>query len=672
MLAACGDNGTSPVSAAHLDVSVKNVSAPYMTVQPDGSPVVMCDVTFHVVSNGTDGARWSRGLMRWYVGKDRSAPVDSSALTGEDLQAFFSAGDLPAGSAADGVFEISSGIPFGGTLDIAYMGTRDSREHHASASFTCGPESKPDAAPPTVAVRVVTPETEILEPGDTIVLRLTAASNVGLWRTLVGISGPCETHQIFNDQLLSSVVHDVKLVLPASCSLNAPITATGAALDALAIETDVSVPTTRFIVDRTPPTIRAWQDRPGNFGGAGTTELPEAGGEFFVGESVQLYATLRDNRAMRAIIWEIQPFGARDSLSLDGDSVRAFRFGIPIKSEWGSSFQLRLYVRDESGNTSPVLESAPGVFTVRPAANLPTTTVGGVPVNAGGHAMIHDARSDRLFVMYPDAARILVYSATTLALQQTIQLPSNSMDFDVAEGGDTLFAALAGFNPGLALVDLTGTTPRVESVDLGATNLGTVWAVRILAGGHVLVQADAPGRRLLELDRATLAIRDRTSEASSELGPRLPDRTMTWLHGSDATGSPCTRRFDALTDTFSACGPAIPTGILTTSSHGDVVLVDGSLYDSSFNRLRDVAFPNAAWAWRGKSVLSPDGTTVYRGYEHGVVRARASDGAILDLIPLPYAPDWLTISEDGATLFALEWPGYRYPATLRLSRISPR
>ncbi|NUQ19588.1 MAG: hypothetical protein HOQ09_01375 [Gemmatimonadaceae bacterium] len=676
LLAACGDNGTSPLPIPHLEVSVGSISPAFITTTTStGNPTVTCKVTFHVVSNGTDKAYLSRGMMRWYMGKDRAIPVDSSPLTGKDLQAFFGSTELPRGSTADAPFEITAGIPFGAVLDLAYVGTKYSRERHTTTRFTCGPESTPAATPPTVGVSLVTPETQILQPGDTILLHLAAASNVGLWRTLAGIAGPCETHKIFNEADAASATRDVKLVLPASCSLNAPITVTGAALDALAVETDVSVPTTRFIVDRRPPTIRAAHDLPGNFGGAGTAEFPRAGGEFFAGESMKLHYTIADNHALRALVWEIQPFGARDSLLFADDSMISSAVDIPMRAEWGS-FQMRVFVRDASGNVSPVLESAPGAFVVRPAATLPTTTVI-APVGSTIDGMVYDARSDRLFVMQAGLSRMLVYSAATLALQQTIALGLVPADFDVTEGGDTLFVSSLGYSGELRMFDLTGATPRSQQIPLGLKLGGQMGGVRALANGKVLLEASefnsTPAWRLLEIDRATLAVRDRSAEGSSALGARSYDRNVVYLTGSDASGATCSRRFDALSDSFGACAAAAPYGRMTTTTSGDAVLVGGSLFDQSFNLLRNIAFPNAAWAWRGQSVISPDGAVVYRGYEHGVVRARASDGAVLDLIPLPYPVERLAISADGSTLFAAQWPAYyNNVPPLRISRISLR
>ncbi|NUO65741.1 MAG: hypothetical protein HOQ26_04090 [Gemmatimonadaceae bacterium] len=671
-VAACGDNGTSPLPLPHVELSVSSVSPPSLTTDAYGNPAIMCNVAFHVVSNGTDGARWSRAVLRWYIGKDRSAPVDSSMLSGDDLQAFFSAGDLPTGSTADGAFVISAGIPFGGVLDVAYMGTRDSKERHAVAPFTCGPESTPAATPPTVTATIVTPETAILEPGDTIVLRLTAASNVGLWRTLVGISGPCEAHQIVNDALAPSVVHDVKLVLPASCSLNAPITVTGAALDALAIETDVSVPTTRFIVDRTPPTIRAAHDLPGNFGGAGTAEFPAAGAEYFAGQSVRLHYTIADNHALRALVWEIQPFGARDSVLFSDDTMLARVVDIPIRPEWGS-FQMRLFVRDASGNVSPVLESAPGAFVVRPSATLTTTTVT-LPDQGPADRLIYDDRSDRLFVLQSDQSRILVYSGSTLALLRKIQFGFTPGDFDITDGGDTVLVSPAGYSGELTLVDISGDTPRQESIPLGLATAAQMGAVRLLANGHILVMASqfgvVPPWQLLEVDIATHAVRNRSIDGASVLGPRSADRSVAYLSGTDVYGASCNRRFDAATDSFSACVSTTASGAMSTSANGDLVLVDRSLYDRSFGLRRNMAFPNAAWSWRGSPLLSPDGQTVFRGYDAGIVRSGTSDGAVVDLIPLPYAAQQLAASADGSTLFAAQMKVYYYNPTPKLSRIS--
>ena len=662
LLAACGDNGVAPGDFPRLQLSVTSVSEPTVQATYDGAQIISCDVEFHLVSLGHATVRWTGGMLRWYAGKDRSTPVDSTPLRADEVQSLVGAYALASGETADPTLRISASVPYGGVLDIAYVGGKMNTAQHVSAPFTCGPAPSTNHTPPTVSVRIVTPEETILQPGDQIVLHIDAASATGLWQTLVAISGPCEVHQLFNEQLHTSASHDVALTITGPCSLNTPLTVTAAALDAVEVETVVSQPTTRFLVDRTPPTLMVEYHPPGTAWG---DWFSISGGVYFVGESIKFGVDASDNNALRAVVWELPGTGVRDSL-LVADTTRSWaQYAIPVRAEWGT-FGLRIFARDTRGLESPAKTSADGAFSVYPSANLPVTTItfANEPLTVR-----HDSRSNRLFVLAGNG--VDVRSASTLALEKRIPLEYTPGSMDVVAGGDTIFVA-PSYGSQLTMIDLAPATPQLATIArTDGSPFQLVTNVFVMSNGHVLVLED---RDLVDVDRATLATRVRTDAVAHGYGVRSSDRNVLYVISRGADDVWCTQRYDAASDAFAPCSsaPYDDNGGISTDASGDRIALGYSVWDASLTaKLRRLRPPNQPpeAIYFLPAQLSFDGTELYMPYNSSIVRARVSDGAIVDRIPLPFGANPMWLAEDGSAVFVKEAV---FPGPWRIARVSLR
>ena len=659
VLAACGDNGVAPGDFPRLELSVTSVSEPTVETTYEGAQYIRCDVDFHLQSFGHATASWTGGMIRWYAGKDRATPVDSTPIAADELQSLIGWPALAGGEHADMSLRISASVPYAAVLDIAYVGGKVSRPQHTSAPFTCGPSVPANHTPPTVSVRIVTPEETILQPGDAIVVHLEASSPIGLWQTLVAVSGPCEAHQLFNEQMHTSTSRDVMLTITGPCSLNTPLTVTGAALDALEGETDVSQPTTRFLVDRTAPTLYVEYHPPESAWG---DWFSIGGGTYFVGDSIKFGVDAFDNNELRAVFWELPGAGARDSLLVWGSTRSWHEYAIPVRAEWGS-FALRIFARDAQGVESAAKASAADAFTVHPSTVLPVTSV---RFTDEPLMIRHDARSNRIFVLA--GSGIDVRSATTLALQQRIAFEFTPGSMDVVDGGDTIFVG-ANYGPLVTMVDLTGASPRVSTITrTDGTPFRYVTNLFAMSNGRLLVIENGD---VVEVDRATLATRVRTDAVAHGMGERSADRNVLYVTARDANGVWCTQRYDVASDRFAPCttAPYDDNGGFTTDAAGDRVALGYSVWDADLTTmLRTLRPPNqpAEARYFLPAHLSLDGTMLYVPYNAGVVRERVSDGAIVDRIPTPFAagPSWL--AEDGSALYVKEAV---YPGPWRVGRI---
>jgi hypothetical protein len=661
---ACGDS-TGPGLSLDVEVSVTRVDPPHIGEEADGSPLIRCGIALRAVARGSGSALWEGATFRWFVGKNATL-IDTAVVSAAEIRDSWGNTQIDAGETQESEWAISAGVPFTLRIDYRYRRSGAGAAHTASVSFTCGPTISATAAPPAITALSVQPAGGETEPGQLVTVAYSATSEVGLWATMAELSGACDVRALYAERLEKSVTRTVTFPLSSSCQLATPLVVTVYALDAAVQESSRQATTQLTLVDRTPPQVTPLFFPP--TGGSATTEIA---GEYFTGDSLYLIFNASDNYALKALVWEILPFGFRDSVIVSGPSAGPW-LKIPIREEWTGPIQLRLYARDAAGLTSDAVTSAPGAITVSPTVVLPTawTTVPGEI-----REFVIDAPRGVVYLLQSNQSRVAVLSTANMTVTRTIATPVIATDLDLSPGGDSLILALP-VRGALGVIDLRQSTPDVTLIpiaDLDTALNQRPFHVRVARNGKAFValQGSNPSAWALhEVDLVTGTQRRRTDAGDGGfvgggILERSHDRSVIVLNG----GPNLFQRYDATLDRF---GPQRSASVYdwrpSVDKMGVHIAIGLDIYGETLLYLRRVRAPILGGVPR--TALSADGEYLYIIlWNHGIVRSRVSDGMMIDRTPNPISPDVIRTSADGAMLITAE--GFAREQT-KISRIDLR
>lgn len=648
IIAACGD-GTGPANELDVSVGVDWVTGPNFNQAPESGNRVACDVGLHAIATGSGKATWGAATFKWFAGKDRSAPVDSSVAPAVDVRRGWRDSSIVVGRRQTATWTLWAAVPFSGAIDFHYR-VGGGPERTASLAFDCGPAIPASATPPSIPNITAQAPSGALEPGGLVTVDFTAISAIGVWRTAVLVSGPCEVYREFDERFETTVKRSATLQLPTNCELGAPVDVTVYVTDAALDRRARQVPSSYTLVDVTRPWIR------------GAT-APRPTGPYFTGDTIDFVVTAGDNHVVKSIVWEARPFGVRDSiLSPAGGSDVKIR--IPVRPGWSGPIELRYFARDVAGLASDTIVSAPGSMTIYPGVDRPTTSM---TLDDSGDLIdgeVVDLARGVAYLRQPLSRRIAVVSLASMQVVSTIPLAPYPADMDLTAGGDSLLVALPELQA-LGIIDLRRPDRRLEllTVDLVAgypvPARWTASEVRALANGKafLLVAIEFGPRLLLEVDLATGAQRVRF-----EAGPegsigggfveaaaltRSPDGSAMAVRRSN-----CVERYDGATDRFGPCVQPQTLGIVTSAdASGQRFSIGLDVYDAAWHHVQRVGMlPPGSGA---VSALTLDGRELFFAYGRGIVRASAVDGRILDRQLLPVRPSRVRMSPDGKSLIVV-------------------
>ncbi len=648
-VSACGDS-TGPAAASSIDVlvTVTQVLGPNFSTDADSAPKIDCGLDVQAVARGSGKATWQDATVRFYAGQDRSHTVDSASVTASDVQSSWGDAEISAGQTRTSTWTFTAGLPFGVAIEYRYRPAGTGPVKSSTVSFTCSPTVPANAPPPVVsAVTARDVPSGGLQPGETLVLEYSAASQAGLWATVVLLSGPCDMHRVFAEHLQPSVTRTVRLLLPVDCKLGVPLHVTVAAFDAALQEDGRDLGTAISLVDRTPPGLELTLFSPtqGRFQPGDGFE-----GDYFVGDTIFFMFGAWDNYALRALVWEVWPAGFRDSVITTGTSAGPF-IKVPVRSEWVGPIQLRFYVRDAAGLTSDTLKSTPDSLRVSPTIQRPTveTTLSSQLMN-----LEIDAKRGVLYVVPSWGENLIVLSASTLAASSPISIPTRPWSLELSTSGDSLLMTFPSLHA-LGIVDLRQASPSAVLIPVTSldTTLGQrLGQLRVAVNGKALLPLEgmtSAAYTLLEVDLRTGAQHIRTDAGDNgwvggvALARSFDHATMVLMSGPALS----MQRYDAATDAFgphlSARSPWAPS----VDGTGQRINVGLDIYDGSLQFLRRVR--SAVGDGVPARALSVDGAYLYQGIR-GMVRARVSDGLLQDRSPAPFVPDLIRVSADGTLL----------------------
>lgn len=661
-IAACGDS-TGPALQSKIAISVADLDGPVISETPSGQAVIRCEMTFEAMASGRGHAVWQDATFKFFVGTDRQTPVDSVGVPPWEVQEAWGDTALVAGTQAESRWFFESGAPFAVTADFRYLPAPGAAPATASVRFECGPAVPANSAPPVITELTLTPAGDSLEPGGQLIVSYRATSAVGIWATAVELTGACEAFLEFSEHLSTSVARSEAIRIPSGCNLRVPITVNVYAADA-ALRVVTRGVVGPLIVDHTPPRLVA-----------ATLLRPEGantlGAIRFAGDSLAFAAIAEDNNGLSAIVYELMPGGRRDSVTAAGATFSATPLKVPLPADASGFVQVRIYARDRAGNTSPAVTTVLDEIRVLPTIERPT--IHATLFDGGLTDIVVDDVHGFIYALRWNGTTVTVVSTQTLAITRTIELPYVVASVDFTPSGDTLIVT---GGQGLTVIDLRAATPVVTEIPLPSDPpLRTVRAV-VLGNGKAYVavtNALSSVQRLLEVDLATGQARTRSEPAAANGNviasamQRSPDRTVLAFNG----GQNHFWRYDVRTDQFTLGGAVPWTGVVPSLDRGGqhtAIWLD--IYDASLAFERRVESVYGSTTWPVPSTLAADGEYLYHlgppGSMRSIMRARVSDGVLLDRIVNPFPGDIVRVASDDSFLVIGSGPSVARLSLVRL------
>lgn len=647
---ACGD-ATGPGSPVVVAVHVEQFRGPSLRYTPDSEPTIGCGADVRATATGSGTATWLRATVDFFGDKGGKRLLGTATFPDSDVQSAWGQPDIAAGESQRSRISAAASEPFHAVVHYSYR-PGSGPIQSADLDIDCGPAIPADTPAPSVTALAVQSDTSPLQPGGTLRISYTATSTVGLWETIVRMTGPCDVKQVLPDSLKRSITRTVRIPIPAGCRLGIPIGVSVAPEDAAFQSSTRALPTGIVLVDRTPPVIDPLFFTPD--GVAGT----ELSGVFFGDDSIHELFNASDYGGLSAVVWEFLPSGVRDSLLVTGLSTLS-ETAISIPAGVTGPIQLRVFARDAAGLTSDtVTVGQGGGAVVYPALDLRTRSA---TISGEVRDVAIDTRRGLLYLLQTNQKRIAVLALSSMSVTAMAPMPFPVTRMDLMPSGDTLVVLFPG-QGALGIIDLKQSTLQPAVVPLTAYDTAATSSappdLRTAANGKIFVSLPGSGPNtstLLEVDPSTGVQRIRTDAGSSGIigsGAMTGslDHSVVLLTG----GATYDQRYDAGTDQFGA-QQSFPSGAgnISVDADGSRVAIDLDVFDASLHFLRTVNSPVGP-AEVPVTALSAAGDVVYQILWPGVVRSRVADGAILDRIANPIRPNMLRASADGTLLVTIE------------------
>ena len=641
--AACKD-ATGPRSSLSIALSVTGVDGPHIADEPDGSASLECVVGIRATASGAGSAAWVGATIRYFVGVSGEPPVDSVRMTASELRQAWGGPTIGANSVLNSVFTFVAPYPFGATIDYEFRPDDTKNVEKVSATFHCGPEVAKNAPAPSISPLEVTPVGGVLQPGGQVDVTFQATSTVGIWQSLVVLDGGCEVQQLFAERLATTVLRGARLTIPTDCSPGESLIVSVYVLDAGLREESRTLGNALPILDNTAPTLTPVLLSP--FSPGVSTPLE---GTFFTGDTLLVQFNAADNHRLAWIVWEVTPFGLRDSVSRMARGAEPL-VKIPVPDSWSGPFTLRLVARDSSGRETTV-ESAPDAMQVLPTA---TATMLVDTIQSDPADMILDIPRDRIYIMQSLQDRVAAFSLTTLQPVWTVPLNGHPRDMDITVDGDLLLVATT--IPQLTVIDLRQSTITGVEVPLALDPALNQYSsdVAALADGRVLITLGSfsqgiTANHMHEIDMNSGAQRRRTDVTEDGIV-----RGSTMRRSDDGrrvfvSSNVGARTYDLSTDTFSPEIGQRLTIYSSTDATGSHVAIGLGVFDGNLSPIRTLDdLPGETLT---ASQISPSGANVAHAWQHrGIMVANTSDGRMMYRLTIPFAISQMRFTPDGKVL----------------------
>jgi hypothetical protein len=640
-------NGPDPLT--QVSVAVESVTVLEVSRE---APGIACGIWFAGTATGSDPKErtiWRDATARFYYGIERVTTDDTLVIAAGDVFTEWAGGFGPGERKTAG-WAFSAFAPFTVEVDFTYVHPPDDEKaipQHAVVRADCGPRVAPGTAGPTL--EIVSFESDFAQPGSQIVVTFEASSAAGLWATGALLRGEndgpeeCRSQTLRAAELVPTIRRSFALAVPAQCPLNRPVSvevfAYDAALQGIVRGRDFNV------VDASRPTMYFTafppdEDRP----------LPNQTlyGIFFAGDSLRFDFFIHDNVALQSLAWEALGTGASEVLPLQGKSFVQTHW-IHVRPSWVGARGLRFVLTDAAGLQS-TLESD-SYFYVYPTVSHPILEGA---VQGDVDDLVIDEKRQVLYLLQGGDRRIAVLSASTLAVQGTIALPTYASSMDLTPSGDSLLVALPEARA-FAVIDLREASPSAQTVALGILDPTLVQepkSVRTTANDRAFISVWGGGaaNRLVEVNLLTGQQRFRDDAGNDGivrdgLLARSGDFSRLFVNEGGIL-----QAYEAQADLF---GPRkqTPIGIAVSDYAGQHVAVAWRIFNRDLDPLADIESEYFT-AFLGS--FGPDGKFLYHGRRQSVMRTRSSDGELLDRFVSPFPVGLTRVNGDGSVLFAVE------------------
>jgi hypothetical protein len=476
-----------------------------------------------------------------------------------------------------------------------------------------------DPLPPDVTALDATPI--VLLPTDTVTVTYSAHDAVGVWWTVVRISGAFNATDSVDHAFVKQVTRSVRIQVPASAPMGSTFTVKVIAADpALHLDSAATPPVQ--VTDVVPPSVNA------------VATGPEPVLTLVANDTLQLVVNATDNYKLGWVGYRLgPPASLRDSVAITTTNASQ-HFTVIAAPAWIGSQTVTAFARDSMGHLT---ETALGTATVVRGVRRPTFVF---PLNNWVPELAYDSSRDVVYFSDPDAERVSIFSLATKSFASPIELFSRPLGLDLTTGGDSLLVALR-LSTSLAIINLQNRQVDTVTLPLNLNLNPGLDRVRVMANGKALVTTVYTGVGAGELWEYDLITQSRRKRTDAGFGGQTTGVVPMARAGNgsrlllilDNNCCPETGHvYVTATDTIAITGPTANRfgPRVSADESGSLFLVDESLFDGSLNLLR--TFTSSTYNLGGSSALSPDGLSAYLGIDFGYLKARTTDGVVVDTV----------------------------------------
>jgi hypothetical protein len=625
----CRDAAAPPPLGVRIDIDSTHVGVFY---GEHGVPFVGCTFALKATANGIGRARWTGAQAELFQGVDRTQTAETFTLDSASTAAAWAADTLATAQVEHSLWYARGPLPFEMTVTFGFAPV-GGQPAEASTRVRCGDIPPSNPIGPSLDHLELQPHNDSWQPGQTIHGQYHVSSSQPLWLSDLLVTGGVSSEALTAQYPQRSIDATFDVPIPSDAVLGDPVVVTVYAVNEFGQEVEQSI-ATNPVADKQAPIlrIRPWDPYQRECGAVSAT-VP--GGTFFTGQELSFCLSASDNGQLAHLVWEVSPAGTRDSMPVTR-LVRGNLYSTAvILPNWVGTQAVRLFVRDQAGNTSDTLASGPGAFTIYPTLTRPTVSTGVTYVQPND--IVVDEKRALLYVLFGNTPYLKVFALSDLHLVRQVTLPHEAAGMDITPSGDTLVVALPLINA-LATVQLDDPDSSAVILPLpdSVTSRQPV-RVRVMHNGHVFVmmQLNWSGHdfRLLEYDLASGARRwvtELPDSGSVDVLVRSANHERMFIHGGS-----CFDLYDADVDAFGPCVQLSSRGTMSSNALGDRFAIGSDVYDASLHLLSQAAPADFVEQDTHTSTLSPDGATLVRWAALSLVRSRAADGTILDRTVLP-------------------------------------
>jgi hypothetical protein len=623
-----------------LTVSLATTATTQISQAADGSARVTCDIALTATATGHKGSggRWSRGMIRYYAGRDTAA-LDSLPLTAFEMGQIFGGESLQPGYSGSNTLRFQGSVPFSVRMELAYQVTGRQRETVASTTAVCGPRPGEGPAPTLSNVSVMGPA-GAWQPGDTITVAFTAHAPLGLWETGVQVAGAFE-HLSRQAHLgaTAPVTRSVQVVVPSSAVLGSPVQVRAFAVDAALQPALGATHTSAPLVDRTAPVVQVI--RTTTLGTEGSTSLV---GQYGDRDTVDLHTVARDNHQLAYAVYEMA--GRRDSVALPPGPGFGDRLRIPLRAGTAGELGFRVHLRDVAGNRSPEAAAQPGAMRAYPVRDVNVRS-GQVPDRV--EDVVVDPTRNLVYSLVVNHNAVFVHRLPDMALERTVPLTFSATSLELTADGDSLLIS-SRYHHGILVMPVNAAAaPPVRLLQgvfavngIRIAHTGRAIALATMAGGAVSVLEVDLGAGTQRVIRTGLQVPDAWEGVT-----RSRDRRRMLL------GAGCT--FDVQTEQVGTCR-LMRSGGLAGSVHGDETGERWGRLDAVYGPDLRPVLPIGEPVAQLLAGIVPVGDGAYVSSRRGLVRF-GPDGLIRERLAAP-ALGHVRLSDDGTRMASWDFGAF--------------